>query len=59
MTVVPLLPRESLIGWLESSGRFRSNELDEGFQEPKVSETLEDILEPEVYALENEEESLN
>jgi Protein of unknown function (DUF3134) len=60
MTVVPLTPRESLLGWLESSGRFRASEMDEdAAQNPKISETLEDILEPEVYASDNEEDQLN
>ena len=55
--IVPLIPRESLLNWLESSGRFRSSEIDE-FQEHKVTEDLDDILEPEVYTPETEENQL-
>ena len=60
MTVVPLLPRESLLGWLESSGRFRASEADGSEpHEQKVPETLEDILEPDIYASEPEEEQID
>ncbi|NJO39190.1 MAG: DUF3134 family protein [Cyanobacteria bacterium CRU_2_1] len=58
MKVVPPMPRESLFSWLESTGRFQSREIDE-FQDHKVPEDLDDILEPEVYVPENEEEPLN
>jgi Protein of unknown function (DUF3134) len=57
MRVIPLPPRESLLGWLESSGRLRFNEESETEPEDlKLPETLDDILEPEIYAVENEEE---
>lgn len=60
MTVVPLPPRESLLGWLENSGRFRANDADGSeSHEEKVPETLEDILEPDIYASEPEEDQLN
>lgn len=52
--VSPIL-RESLLSWLESSGRFHANDIDE-FQTHKISEDLDDILEPDLYTLENEEE---
>lgn len=57
MKIVPLVPRESLLSWLESSGRFRSSEIDE-FQDRKMLEDLDDILELEIYVPENEEEQL-
>jgi hypothetical protein len=53
-TVLPVL-RESLFGWLERTGRFQSNEVD-GFQDHQISEELDDILEPEIYVLEDEED---
>lgn len=55
ITVVPPMVRESLFGWLESSGRFKNYEPDE-FHGHKVTEDLDDILEPEIYAAESEEE---
>lgn len=58
MKVVPLLPRESILGWLESSGRLRCKDADEAQEMPnlEVPETLDDLLEPEVYSSESEEE---
>jgi Protein of unknown function (DUF3134) len=53
--VIPPISSESLLGWLERTGRFRSSEMDD-FQSHKIPEDLDDILEPEVYAVENEEE---
>jgi Protein of unknown function (DUF3134) len=58
MKVVPLLPRESILSWLERTGRFKSSEID-GFPDCKTTEDLDDLLEPEVYVLENEEDQLN
>ncbi|MDX2216717.1 MAG: DUF3134 family protein [Oculatellaceae cyanobacterium bins.114] len=55
MRLVPPIPKETLLNWLESSGRFRSSENDE-FQEHKISEDLDDILEPELYVLETEDD---
>jgi hypothetical protein len=55
--IVPLIPRESLLSWLESSGRFRSSEVDE-LPSGNVSEDIDDILELEIYVTDNEEESL-
>ena len=55
MKAVPPVPRESLFNWLERTGRFQSSEVD-GFQDHKITEDLDDILEPEIYALENEED---
>ncbi len=55
LKVVASLPRESLLSWLESSGRLRSSEFDE-VQDHKISDDLDDILEPDNYASENEEE---
>jgi len=56
--IVPLIPRESLLSWLESSGRFRSNEINE-FPDYKILEEIDDILEAETYVPETEEEELN
>ncbi len=53
--VVPIIPRETLLGWLERTGRFRSSELDE-FQDGKIEEDLDDILEPDIDILDEEEE---
>lgn len=57
--IFPLIPRETLFSWLESSGRFRKNDIEE-FQggDDRIPDELDDILEPEIYALENEEEEL-
>ncbi|NJN87486.1 MAG: DUF3134 family protein [Leptolyngbyaceae cyanobacterium SL_7_1] len=52
---IPPIRGESLLNWLENSGRFHSSEIDE-FQNHKLSEDLDDILEPDGYALDNEEE---
>jgi hypothetical protein len=54
-TAPPIL-RQSLLSWLESIGRFhQSNEIDE-FQDYKIPDELDDILETENYVSENEEE---
>jgi len=58
MKNVPLIARESLFSWLESTGRFKVVESDK-LQDEKVGEDLDDILDPEIYALEDEEESPN
>jgi hypothetical protein len=55
MKVVPLALRESLFSWIENSGRFHTSEFNE-FQEQKLSEGLDDILELENYTLVEEEE---
>ncbi len=55
MKAVPPIPRESLFNWLELTGRFHSSEVDDS-QDHKLTEDLDDILEPEVYVLENDEE---
>lgn len=55
MKIVPPVLRETLLGWLESTGRLRNNETDE-FQDHKLAEDLDDFLEPEIYALEEDEE---
>lgn len=43
------------MSWLESSGRFHASEFDES-QDYKMPEDLDDILDAEIYALDNEEE---
>lgn len=55
--VAPLVTQQSLLGWLESTGRLKS--YDDGSQSDKIPEDLDDILEPELHALESEEEPLN
>lgn len=52
-TVTPV-QRESLISWLERSGRFRASEVDD--LQDNLSEDLDDFLEPEAYVLESEED---
>jgi len=59
MKIIPPLPRESLMSWLESSGRFRSTEVDEFPNQIQImSEDLDDILEPDLYTQEAEEEQM-
>ncbi|NJO75527.1 MAG: DUF3134 family protein [Leptolyngbyaceae cyanobacterium RM1_406_9] len=53
--IAPLIPRESLLSWLESTGRFRANEDDEP-PDHRTSEDLDDILEPEIFSPAAEEE---
>jgi len=55
MKVIPPIPRHTLLNWLESNGRFLSSEADE-FQDQRMPEELDDILEAEVYIDDNEEE---
>ena len=56
--VVSVIPRESLLSWLESTGRFYQSDVDE-FSDHKMPETLDDILEPDIYVLEQEEDQFN
>ncbi|UBF29783.1 DUF3134 domain-containing protein (plasmid) [Kovacikia minuta CCNUW1] len=53
--VIPPIPRETLLHWLESSGRFRSSEMDES-QDYSIAEELDSFLEADAYASEHEEE---
>jgi hypothetical protein len=55
MKNVPLIARESLFSWLESTGRFQAVESDE-LQDQKMVEDIDDILDPEIYTVEDEEE---
>lgn len=55
MQTVPPVPRESLLSWLENTGRFQSDEIVD-LQEYKIPEDLDDILEPEIHVLEDSEE---
>jgi Protein of unknown function (DUF3134) len=58
--VAPLTGQESLFNWIEGIGRFHSSEVEVAdFPDQNLSDGLEDILEPENYtqdAQENEEE---
>jgi hypothetical protein len=51
--IAPLIPRESLLSWLENTGRFRANE-DNELPDQRASEDLDDILEPEIFSPEEE-----
>lgn len=55
MKIAPKIAQETLLGWLESSGRLKPYETGE-YQEHKTSEDLDDFLEPEIPSLEEEEE---
>ncbi|MGJ3251187.1 MAG: DUF3134 family protein [Elainellaceae cyanobacterium] len=57
MTAIPPLPRESLLSWLESTGRFQVSENDDA-QDHKISEDIDDILESDTYESKDEEEQL-
>ncbi|OLP15520.1 hypothetical protein BST81_25800 [Leptolyngbya sp. 'hensonii'] len=54
--IVPPIARESLLNWLESTGRFKASENDEFLQNHKIPEELDDILDSEIYVLDSEEE---
>ncbi len=54
---IPQVPRESLLSWLENSGRLKASEND-GYQDYKISEELDDFLEPEVYPSDDEDDPL-
>lgn len=56
VAVIPLSGRESLLSWLENTGRFDLHQADEP-QNLKTSEDLDDILEPDNYVLEAEEDN--
>ncbi|MBW4633726.1 MAG: DUF3134 domain-containing protein [Iphinoe sp. HA4291-MV1] len=47
---------ESLYGWIESTGRFKSYESDE-LHADEMLEELEDIMDTSMYDLEKEEEA--
>ena len=53
--IVPLLPRESLLDWLEISGRFQPDDVDE-FHDYKLVEELDSFLESENYDPDDDEE---
>lgn len=55
MKILPPALRETLLGWLESTGRLQSSESDE-IQDHEITEDLSDFLEPEIYLLEDEDE---
>ena len=52
--VLPMV-RETLLSWLERTGRFRTDEPDE-VHHFKMAEELDDMLDAEVYVLMTEEE---
>ncbi|MBM0743441.1 DUF3134 family protein [Phormidium sp. CLA17] len=56
MRVAPKIAQETLLGWLESSGRLKPSEIGD-FQEHKISGDLDEFLEPEIHDIEDEEES--
>jgi hypothetical protein len=52
------MPRESLLSWLESSGRFQAIEVEESQDNPAV-EDLDSFLEADDYDLEHEEQEVD
>lgn len=52
------LSRESLFSWIENTGRFQTLENDD-FQEHKLPDDLDDVLEPEMRILDDEEEPID
>jgi hypothetical protein len=53
--VTPLSSRESLLTWLENTGRLLPFVIDDA-QDLKMPEDLDDILDPKIDGLEDEEE---
>jgi hypothetical protein len=54
---IPVLPpssRESLLHWLERTGRLKSRQAD-SHPDSQILEELEDIIDPETYPLDEEE----
>jgi hypothetical protein len=49
LKLVPPVPQESLMKWLESTGRFKASEQDDTQHHSISSEELDDFLEPDVY----------
>lgn len=58
MKITPPIPRESLLSWLESSGRFQAAEVEESQDDPGV-EDLDSFLESDDYSLEQEEQEVD
>jgi len=56
--IIPTIQRESLLNWLESSGRLHSTEATE-FQDHKMPDSLDDIIETELYPPEDDEEEMD
>ena len=62
--VLRYVPRETLLEWLERTGKLKSHEMNE-LQDRKtpedieISADLEDILEPEAYGLDDKKAQLN
>lgn len=55
LKVVASIAQESLLGWLERTGRLKPHESDD-LQDYKMSEDLDDFLEPEMQILDDDEE---
>jgi hypothetical protein len=53
--IIPLRTTESLLVWLERTGRLKPREIDLS-HEDEALEDIEYILDPEIYNLEKEEE---
>jgi hypothetical protein len=53
--VIPPRERESLLHWLESTGRFESRDPDPTSEE-KVAEDLEDIIETSSYSFDKDDD---
>jgi hypothetical protein len=58
MKVVPPIVRETLLSWLENSGRLRSQELDELQEHHKSPEDLDDFLDADNQILDDEEDTV-
>lgn len=55
LKVSPPIPRESLLGWLDRTGRLKPNDSNE-VEVKKTSEDIEDILGIDNYAADSEDE---
>ena len=56
--VVPLSTGESILGWLERTGRLKIETSGE-YHDHKVTEDIDDILDPEVYPADHDEEQFD
>lgn len=54
--VAPPAIRESLLSWLETSGRLHSSEEIDELKDYRMAEDINDFLDPEVYPLDDDEE---
>lgn len=57
MKIAYRIAEESLLSWLENNDRLLKPSQVDDFQSHKITEDLDDILEPDGYAQESEDES--